>query len=630
MNGTRNLRYDPLYRVISVTDEMQYIEGKFKNEFDRIKSINNLGIIPEILEMAKYPKYEHHLGTIHQIKCLLDRTSENIIPVNYRLPLRLSALLLHLGHLPFTYSTERSLLLSSSLFGDKTNKVKEYIERRVNNVLTNSYFKETEKEEKLKNLFSLKDYKLLYKYFSCDLFVNKWKGLKDNFKESDDDTKEIIIKNLIDVESDGYEYLELADMADYVQRDALYFGTARLDISPDHLYRYGLSDSENEILSVDEKTLLLKNLDYLTDRFYDNNRINWFSRLYEKIVASLIIKNEFEMDWLEKLDDNQFKRLITENTIDGKTAKLPKKWFEKAHELFNGKIKFNLIFTLKDITFEEENNIIDVECKLLNIKKNKNLLEYPYKNGILLDINYCRKSIYPVRKNYNQFSVSIFQNNSDIKFVELLKVIRELSYYCSIDNIEKIRKGVCKQFSKTKSSRIDNTNVITSISDAIEYIEKEDGDFKEGEFLLHFLNAISTYKTYDKIWHNFENQVIWFSTIKHFVERHKDILDENNIRISFSRGLLSLPVGIFQYKKTNDCIGLIYNKLLKKLPDIESEDKKGYYFETLWLLKKMREKKGVFQFLINGMIITDNEKPKDKRDVKEYDVIELIINDNNH
>ncbi|MCL5037176.1 MAG: hypothetical protein M1269_08695, partial [Chloroflexi bacterium] len=42
-----------------------------------------------------------------------------------------------------------------------------------------------------------------------------------------------------------------------------------------------------------------------------------------------------------------------------------------------------------------------------------------------------------------------------------------------------------------------------------------------------------------------------------------------------------------------------------------------------------REKKGVFQFLINGMIITDNEKPKDKRDVKEYDVIELIINDNN-
>lgn len=80
MNGKRDFRYDPLYRVIDLTEEIGFIEGTFKSLFDRLKGINNLGIIPEILEMARYPKYEHHLGTVYQINCLLDSVDKNIIP----------------------------------------------------------------------------------------------------------------------------------------------------------------------------------------------------------------------------------------------------------------------------------------------------------------------------------------------------------------------------------------------------------------------------------------------------------------------------------------------------------------------------------------------------------------------
>lgn len=57
--------------------------------------------------------------------------------------------------------------------------------------------------------------------------------------------------------------------------------------------------------------------------------------------------------------------------------------------------------------------------------------------------------------------------------------------------------------------------------------------------------------------------------------------------------------------------------------------KKGYIFETLFLVEKMREKKGKFQFLINNLVVTDLSKEKNKRDLHEFDMIELIINERN-
>ncbi|MEN4006869.1 MAG: hypothetical protein PQ964_05905, partial [Methanobacteriaceae archaeon] len=151
MNETNRIRYDPLYRAIDETDEMRFVEGKFKYLFDRLKRINNLGIIPEVLEMAKHSKYEHHSGTMYQINSLLGNVNENTIPKKYKLPLRLPAIFLHVGHLPFTYSTERSLLLASNL----DDEVKKTVEKRIQKVLKESNFNNEKKKKHLKNLFTL-------------------------------------------------------------------------------------------------------------------------------------------------------------------------------------------------------------------------------------------------------------------------------------------------------------------------------------------------------------------------------------------------------------------------------------------------------------------------------------------
>ena len=637
MNEKRDFRYDPLYRVIDVTKEMRFIEGNFKRQFDRLKGINNLGIIPEVIEMARYPKYEHHLGTVYQVDCLLGCIEP--IRSKYGLPLELSALFLHLGHLPFTYSTERALLLASGSGTDnKDNKAKNHIEKRIKHVLQQADLDGEEHQKHLEKLFSLENYKSLYRYFSCEVFLERWDTIRNEYKDKlRDEDKVAIIKNLIDSNNDGFKYLELADKADFVQRDALYFGTVRLDISPKHLYGQELLEATTEFSSVDEKRLIESNLNYLRERFYESDRIRWVSRLYEKIVASLILSKNFGIKWLNKFDDSQFKRLITENiTPDIKSANLPIKWTKRAKDLFEGSIKFSIVFKLSDISFEKQKDVIDIECKLLQKgESTRGLLTYPFDKGVLLDIDYLRKARFPFHPNYRQFSVSVFQSEPQIRFIELLKVIEQLSHYCSIididiedikiSDIRNIREGLCRQFSWTESIRIDNKNVIEVISEAIGNIENGDA-YEKGEFIIEFLKSIISLKTFDKLWHNFQNR-LWSSNIEHIAKAHKEHIKDSGIRNDLVEGMISLPVRLLQYKTTKKYLDEIYKKMLEMIPVAESNEKKGYLFEASWLINRIREKRGTFQFLMNGMVVVDPKKPKNKRDIHEFDVIELFINE---
>jgi HD superfamily phosphohydrolases len=183
MNEKHDFRYDPLYRIIDETEEMRTVEGNFKSLFDRLKRINNLGLIPEVFEMARYPKYEHGLGATYQVISLLDVADKNIIPAKYRKPLILASLFLHLGHLPYTYSTERALLLASNLGRrSKKNKIKKYVKAKIEKVLNKMSLDDKSKQNILGNIFSLHDYKLLYRYFSAEILVEKFGNLKNKVK----------------------------------------------------------------------------------------------------------------------------------------------------------------------------------------------------------------------------------------------------------------------------------------------------------------------------------------------------------------------------------------------------------------------------------------------------------------
>lgn len=152
---------------------------------------------------------------------------------------------------------------------------------------------------------------------------------------------------------------------------------------------------------------------------------------------------------------------------------------------------------------------------------------------------------------------------------------------------------------------------------------------KCGTFLVEFLKDLKSIKTFDSLWHNFENIALWYIPIMHYLEERSGSIEETNIPGRSAKMIFSLPLPLLQYKSTKRNLDRIYETLLDMIPKAPPNEKKGHLFEALFLVEQMRRKRGNFQFLINDLIIVDPTKEKRKRDVHEFDVIELVINRNN-
>ncbi|NYB26964.1 MAG: hypothetical protein HVN34_06450 [Methanobacteriaceae archaeon] len=612
MTNKNRMRYDPLYRVIDETENMRIIEGNYSTFFERLKRITNLGIIPEIIEMANHSKYEHYVGTMYQIENLIKYGN---ITEEYRAPLEISGIFLHLGHLPLTLSTERSLLLASNL----DEKVKKFVEKKIIKVLKIVDFPKDVQIKRLDNLFSLKNYKILYKYFSAEIFRSNW-GKIQNLCDLEDEQKRVIIKNLIDHENVGYEYIKFADTVDYVQRDALYFGSVKIDVSPRYLYKN--LDASN-MYSIDEKKLIYSNRDYLKERFYQNQDIRWFTRLYEKILAMLLMNKKFNKEWLFDFDDDQLRKLIYEDFKENKSIGLPYKWINRMQKLLDHKTNFSLVFDLSDLPFKV-NTAINLEYKILAKGKSKTgLLNYPFENGLLLDIDYSQSK---ARPGFNSFSIGLYQDDSKIELIKILKVIQRLIYSCSFENIDYIEEGLCKQFS-WNNVRFNNEPVFNALEECLDKFEnnlkKENGD-ENKSIIKDLLKELKGKELFRKIQENIENYRM-LSLMEFFLEETNEKRDTHKYANQIFLSLLFSFTEFIKYKNVKEFIEDLYNFILQEIPNI-SEDKRGHFFEALWILERFQDKKD-FKILINGMIVSNPYKTKDKTDVNEFDVIEVYIED---
>jgi len=624
----KGLRYDPLYRVIDEPTELRSIEGKFRGMFDRLKRISSLGTIPQVFEMAKYPKYEHMIGTIHQVNSLLEVVGEEVIPKRYRQPLLVAAIFIHLGHLPFTYSSERALLLASNL-GDRSedNRIKHYVKTRIRRALTAAGYDEDKQDLVMDRLFSLRDFRHLYRYFSAQLLVENWGSVEDRVEGLGDDDLKVAVRNLIDTDCDGYQYLQVADEADFVQRDGLYFGTVKIDIAPKHLYS-PLTTTQPDVL-LSEQRLIEYNRQYLAEKFYENLDVVSFTRLYEKILASLIWSSCFELTWLEEYDDRQMERLTCERfDSESNRTRLSDTWTQRASDLFQGNLAFRPIFKLDGVWFGAEPDAIDVEYHLAGRRESeRGLLRYPFETGILLSVDYDRRQSWLRLSDHDLFSLVVFQDESNRALLEILKVASRLRYNLSvIRHAPVLHKAIGRQLSWTGEVRFDNEAVFKSLSRAISYIEQNE-EYEIGEYVRDYLQSLSKIVTFSDLWED-EDNFFWRAVLMQRVtEPLPDELSLKGRRVNFLRGLLELPVRLLQYKSTRVYLDEIHQELLAELGTDIPRDQKGEIFEALWLVEKIVEKRGNYQIFFNGLVITDPKKPTREQDEHEFDVIELLIND---
>jgi len=528
-----------------------------------------------------------------------------------------------LGHLPFTYSTERALLIAANL-GDrkKANHVRDYIDKKCEKIFKVLEYDEEQIEKIKKDLYSIRNYRDLYKYFSAEIVIDKWKSIYNKFDDVlTDEDKKTIIGNLVDPNSYGYQCLKLTDKVDYVQRDALYFGTVRLDISPKHLYSKSIIDIP---LYSDEIQLIDINLAYLQSVFYNDLDVICFTRLYEKILAGLMYNKEFQFKWLHEYYDESFKWLICNNTDNkNKTIKLPSEWVKRADFLFNQKYQFNTIFSLYEVHFFKNVDIIDIEYSLVGGKETiYGLLTYPFESGVLVSVDYADED-YQMLEMQN-IDINVFLQKDSVNLSSLMGIIKNLCHTISLDNVQIVQEGLGDLISRSGKCEIENSPVIKSIAQAI--LNLEGNEKKRGDFIKRYITNLAGIAEYKQLWADF-NLYIWRQVITKKLDkaRKEEHFNELEAYKGIVQGLLTMPIKLLQFKSSLKYLNSIYDEIIKNLETTTDQSEKGSHFEALCLIDKIRIKRGNFQLFINGLIITNPNKESSQKDDNEFDIIEMRL-----
>jgi hypothetical protein len=635
-------KYDPLYGVLDESVEVSFFETNFEKQLDRLKGISNLGIIPEIFKRAKYSKHEHALGTTQQIIRLLEvlerqahKDERPNLLADHRRSLVLASLFLHLGHFPFTYSTERAFLLASTWKGRRWgNRARAHITYIVSTALDQTIDDESKRSSELiavlAKLRSLKDCREFYKYLGINRLIRARQVLSAEFKGFDSEEFTEVAKSLIDQQNHGYKYLMLADMVDFVQRDALYLGAVKLEISAEHLYRQYSKDrrmieSVPRLIDAEiyEGRLMLAGESYLSDVLYKRDKVPWFTNLYEKIVAFLINHPNFEFSWLEELNDAQFK-----NTIVGsfdttyRSAFLPNKWTNLAKNLFDGNYNFQKVFSISQLDYDQDKDIVDLECKLIGVRKGSPAyFSYPFDRGVLLLTHYAASES-GILPGFAKFSLELFQEQSRQRLFPLLNVVKQIIPLIEPSGIDELRQGIGDYVSWSDKMEFSNSTIEEKLGEALERLNDqthESGEFTEA-FFDHLSGLMSFAPILMKAFHKKLTEIdleVLFTPKKLSIQ-----IDKLKLELLIDV-ILHSPVRYLQQKRVSQFLNKVRGELAEMMQSSKTEEL-GYIFETLCIVDLILSKRGSFQFFLYRSTIRN---PQKRLTENEYDIIEFLIDD---
>ncbi|MGA7075124.1 MAG: hypothetical protein WBZ42_01035 [Halobacteriota archaeon] len=606
-------KYDPLYGVLDESKELLFFERHFEKQLDRLKGISNLGIIPEIFKRAKYSKYEHALGTTQQVISLLEvlkwkaQRDEGGDPLaGHRRSLLLASLFLHLGHFPFTYSTERALLLASTWKGRRDNRAKSYITYVVSLALDHAIDEDDESKRRSKlttilaRLYSLKDCREFYKYLGTNLLIRKGQLLSDFFAGFDSEELKEVTKSLIDPQNHGYKYLMLADTVDFVQRDALYLGAVRLNISAEHLYGQLSKDRrmiESVIRLIDaeiyEGRILRAGESYLSDIFYKRPKVAWFTNLYEKILAFLINHPSFEFSWLEELNDAEFKNIIIGNFDKTHQSRfLPGRWANRAKQLFDGKYNFDKVFSISQLDYRQDKDIIDLECELIGVSKGSPAyFSYPFHRGVLLLTHYAatKSAIFP---GFAKFSLELFQERAHKKLFPLLSVAKQIIPLIEPFGVDELRKGIGDYVSWSNLMEFSNSKIEEKLGDALKRLNDETDN--SGEFTESFFHHLGGLTSFGPILMKAFHKMVTEIDLDVILDPKKFGVQMDNLKFKIVIAvILHSPVRSLQQKRVSQFLNEIRRKLTEMMQSSKAEEL-GHIFETLCAVDLILSKRGSF------------------------------------
>lgn len=100
--------YDPIYQKIVIDDKL--IKALiFTSEFQRLKNINQLGMLSILRDWTRYTRFSHCLGVYHLLDMLFQKEIFRDISDQEKTEVKIAGLLHDLGHGPFSHTFEKLL-----------------------------------------------------------------------------------------------------------------------------------------------------------------------------------------------------------------------------------------------------------------------------------------------------------------------------------------------------------------------------------------------------------------------------------------------------------------------------------------------------------------------------------------
>lgn len=588
---------DPIHRWMEFDGIDIELSLKLETDFERIKGINHLGLISLVYPLAKHNKFEHQIGSQYVISKALTR---KIFPSIEENSVKIAAAINHIGHLPYTYTCEKAVMVAASM----SDSVKSELETIINFVHENIACKNCD----LKYCGSTEDmggidYKNIHKWFSLYKYLKNCslrKKLKKNERDSADKLKKIehdsadkyvkfeyseeFVKKLLVCKNNNEKYIKFKnifdelDKIDYVFRDLFYFGTAFLDINLDLI----LSKYKTNIEYPEKKLIKSANV-YLRDTFYYDPRVVAKSTFSEKMIAYLLINNKISIAQLLEFNDYD----LHEHLQKQKMKFLKDSYehvFENEHETFKRKLSAIPIN-------REKTDSIKLERKITTLRS-EGLLTYPFENGYFTSM----------RETNHGNRLDIYINEKYPNLQHLIKFISRNKKHITFNNFDGLINHILSE--DNTSINEDSSNFVYLILNEVEvefekYLLPKALKDQETKQLLGYLHKI-IYKDDHKMKYR-----MFIKNVTH---------DSNKI-----------------FRKPTKTISKFRDNVLKagyRLIDEEQQkDKKGLLLEACVFLDSMMNGwEGVRdKYLFPNVIVKDINNRK----TAEYDLIVInLMNDN--
>ncbi len=616
-------RNDPLYRVIELPPIVNKVDGKFNELTNRLDKMNSLGLVAFLHQAARYPKAEHRYGLIHQVKTMLDSPWFEKRRKEHGDAMLLSACFLHLGHMPFTVSSERAFLLACRQDEDVRNLLTSIIDT----VYPKADMSEAAARNIERDFLCLNRPHRLYRWISAYRMLkneSKTNSILDSVDTLKDDNSEIMqeaVRNLVDSNYIGYDYLKWANRADYIQRDGLYFGTVRLDISAKHLYK---RDFLNPIRPTDEWALLAQNRTYLVNHIYEPPRLKGEIASYEHMLAHFMSMQNFDAGWMLEWSDLELKDFLetgkyeNERIIYAKAAQRGEQFLKQQSMLDRGLTVYGISHS-SDGPAGLEDSFVE--------HTGTGLFRYPFEDGFAIrpEISGDQELVHDDKM---RFDVGFYVADDKLNGHRFFSTLNQALMYSEIRHQQKTQRALGALLTHEERCEISNESIQRCISEGLKEIwHRDPRNFRE------LWDMFEKAKLWECLWNNFAN--FWqLMEVRQFLDRANDPENESAYDEMFqklARSLLAFPVVVWSYKQPNSFLKKLKDCLWSIFNDNNDGGERGCLFEAICLVDRILDGSDVGKWIyINGLEIyqeieTDANESMEVMPTKEFDIIEMYI-----